>query len=638
MRLRRFFSGVVASAVFVVGGAAGAFAAVPDPTSGPAAGGTTVTVDVPGVTLTEVSAGQYHSLALGSDGNAYSWGQNAYGQLGNNSTTDSSVPVLVQAPPGVRFTEVSAGYAHSVAVGSDGNTYAWGQNGSGQLGNDSTADSSVPVVVQAPTGVTFTDVSAGDSYALAVGSDGNTYAWGWNTYGELGDNTTTNRSVPVVVHAPTGVTFAQVSAGGSHSLAVGSDGKTYAWGWNLFGQLGTNSNASVLVPVLVQTPPGVTFTQVSSGLYHSLAVGSDDNTYAWGYNVFGQLGNNSTTDSWVPMLVQTPPGVTFTQISAGLSQSSALGSDENAYAWGWNGLGGLGNGSTANSSVPVLVQAPTGVTFTQVSAGYAHSLAVGSDNSAYSWGSNAHGQLGDNSTTNSSVPVRVLGPVVVVTGVVFGGVAGASVVDNGDGTASVVTPAHAGGVVDVAVEWTLAGVAQTPVTYTDGFTFTQAPTVTDPTDQTVTLGATAVFSVTATGFPVPTVAWEVSRDAGTTWESITSDTGATVSVNGLELKVVTGSTHDGSLYRAIATNSVGNAVSDPASVTVATNNPGPGDNGNGNNGNGSNTGTGNDSGNSSGASRLPATGNELPTGWIAAASALLLTGLLLTAATKRKRI
>ncbi|MEG0595479.1 MAG: chromosome condensation regulator RCC1, partial [Aurantimicrobium sp.] len=109
--------------------------------------------------------------------------------------------------PAVTFTSISVGYSHSLALGSNGKTYAWGANFSGQLGNGTNTDSDVPVLVQAPAGVTFTSISAGSSHSLALGSDGNTYAWGYNWYGQLGNGTNTDSDVPVLVQAPAGVTF-----------------------------------------------------------------------------------------------------------------------------------------------------------------------------------------------------------------------------------------------------------------------------------------------------------------------------------------------------------------------------------------------------------------------------------------------
>jgi len=164
---------VTAAAMLVLGGANAAYAA-PTPDSGIEAGGTTITFPEPaGVTFTSISSGDAYSVALGSDDNIYAWGSNGQGRLGDGTTTDSSVPVQVAAPAGVTFTVMSAGTYHSVALGSDGNTYAWGYNAAGQLGDGTTTSSNVPVQVAVPAGVTFTAFSAGDSYRVALGCDGN---------------------------------------------------------------------------------------------------------------------------------------------------------------------------------------------------------------------------------------------------------------------------------------------------------------------------------------------------------------------------------------------------------------------------------------------------------------------------------
>ena len=183
--------------------------------------------------------------------------------------------------------------------------------------------------------------------------------------------------------------------------------------------------------------------------------------------------------------VPEPAGVTFTEIAAGYWHSVALGSDGHAYAWGYNGSGRLGNGTTVDSSSPVQVQVPAGVTFTEIAAGGAHSVALGSDGNAYAWGSNGSGRLGDGTTVSSSSPVHVAG-VVVVTNVSFDGTAGTNLVDNGDGTWSVDAPAHPEGPVDVEVSYTWNGIAQTPVTYPEGYTYTNVTTELAVTGSTAT--------------------------------------------------------------------------------------------------------------------------------------------------------
>ena len=368
-------------------------------------------------TYLQVSAGYRHSLALGSDGNAYAWGLNGNGQLGDGTTTGRNAPVRVKTPDrntypdlpaDFTYLQVSAGYYHSLALGSDGNAYAWGFNQYGRLGDGTTTNRYTPIRVKTPDRNTYPDlpkdftylqVSAGYRHSLALGSDGNVYAWGNNGNGQLGDGTTTERHTPIRVKTPDrntypdlpkDFTYLQVSAGYRHSLALGSDGNVYAWGNNGNGQLGDGTTTERHTPIRVKTPDrntypdlpkDFTYLQVSVGYDHSLAVGSDGYAYAWGYNAFGQLGNSTSYSSTVPVRVRDPAnrtdtnkGLQATQVSAGFEYSLAVGSDGNTYAWGYNYYGQLGDGSsTNNKSVPVPVSfnlqlVITGVRFDQTPA------------------------------------------------------------------------------------------------------------------------------------------------------------------------------------------------------------------------------------------------------------------------------
>ena len=446
------------------------------------------------------------SLAVGSDGNAYAWGTNDYGQLGDGTITQRTTPVMVRKPADTpadfTYVQVSAGWQHSLAVGSDGYVYAWGCNWHGQLGNNSIpigvynskAKSIIPVRVRDPAkptdaskGLKAAQVSAGWGHSLAVGSDGYAYAWGNNWYGQLGNNSTSNSLVPVRVRDPDnpkdesrGLQAIQVSSGYGHSLAVGSDGYAYAWGYNYWGQLGNNNtSSSPSFPVHVRDPDKPTDTskglramQVSAEYANSLAVGSDGYAYAWGNNYRGQLGNNNNINSNsanpIPLRVRNPTsptdksqGLQTIQVSSGHDYSLAVGSDGYAYAWGKN-----------SSSVPVRVRDPAkptdsskGLQATQVSAGWSHSLALGSDGNAYAWGDNGAGQLGDGTKTDKSAPVLVsFNLALVITGVRFDQTA-VSGLTRGDGNSvTVTTPAHQPGTVTVSVDYTLGGAPQTPDT------------------------------------------------------------------------------------------------------------------------------------------------------------------------------
>ena len=246
-----------------------------------------------------------------------------------------------------------------VLVWANNRAFAWGSNYNGQLGDNTTTDRPVPVPVTATgvlAGKTVVAVAAGGAHSLALCSDGTVAAWGDNTYGQLGDNTTTQRLVPVAVNTASGVsalfgkTVVAIAAGNFHSLALCSDGTVAAWGSNDSGQLGDNTTTSRNVPVAVNTASGVsalfgkTVVAIAAAARHSLALCSDGTVAAWGLTPHGQLGDNTTTSSLVPVAVNTASGVsalfgkTVVAIAAGGNHSLALCSDGTVVAWGYNSL------------------------------------------------------------------------------------------------------------------------------------------------------------------------------------------------------------------------------------------------------------------------------------------------------------
>lgn len=353
---------------------------------------------------------------------AVAWGANRFGQLGDGSNTGSKVPVNVTMPPGVSFSQVSAGYAFTLALATDGSVWAWGNNKQGQLGDGTTTSRTGPVKVLTPQGATFTAVSAGGRHSIALASDGSAWAWGWNAYGQLGNGSAASSSLPTPVQMPVGVLFTAVSAGWFHSLALASNGKVWAWGDNGYGQLGDGTSTNRRLPVKVSSPRGVRFTQVSAGVYHGLALSADGTAWAWGSNVNGELGDGTRTGERSPVLVHTAPGITVTQVSAGYYDSLAVTSIGAALAWGSNYTGQLGVGTTRDQRLPVGVHLPSGVSVTQVSAGFAHSVALASDGTVWSWGTDNQGQLGDGRNKRRTSPVEVAVPgSVALTQVDAGG-------------------------------------------------------------------------------------------------------------------------------------------------------------------------------------------------------------------------
>ena len=239
--------------------------------------------------VTAVAAGYNFKLALKSDGTVWAWGWNTYGQLGDGTASNQTVPVQVKNLKNVK--KIAAGYDHSLAITNDGKVWAWGHNNFGQLGNSSKVDSNIPVGVNNLDGVTCID--GGQYYSVAVKSDGTVWAWGKNNNYQLGDGTLLEKSTPVQTLNLTDV--ASVAGAYEHTLALKKDGTVFSWGYNSAGELGSGSLGNRTLPAPIPNLTGI--TAIDAGSYHSVAVNSDGMAWAWGRNSSGELGIGSNTTS-----------------------------------------------------------------------------------------------------------------------------------------------------------------------------------------------------------------------------------------------------------------------------------------------------------------------------------------------------
>jgi alpha-tubulin suppressor-like RCC1 family protein len=377
------------------------------------AAGATVTSATASAAITAPARSCCHFL---TESAAAAWGINAHGELGNGTgnlylVTNPNWNPVIGLSSGV--VQVATGYAHALALTSDGSVWAWGGNGSGQLGDGNTTDSDVPVQVLDLTGIV--QVSAGTDVSVALRSDGTVWTWGGNTGGELGAGTTATAAYPrpVQVTGLTGVT--QISAGGNFVLALRSDGTVWAWGANDYGELGDGTTFDSSVPVQVTGLSRV--TAIAAGADDSMAVATKgyvnmlSAVYEWGDNEQGQIGDGTYRERPVPVQVNGIGAQHVSGIAAGLNFSLVVGTDGSVWDWGVNQIGQLGDGGTANAIVPVEAQG-AGSGITQVAAGDYHVLALRSDGTVEAWGDNFSGELG-NGTSDPAVPnptpVQVVG-------------------------------------------------------------------------------------------------------------------------------------------------------------------------------------------------------------------------------------
>jgi alpha-tubulin suppressor-like RCC1 family protein len=358
------------------------------------------------------------SPAARAQSDLLTWGDNTYGEQGDGLLPLHKTPGPTS--PLIGFSAGACGWYHCLALKSDGTVWAWGQNVYGQLGDGTTTGRPTPVQVSGLSGVVA--VAGGSYFSYALKPDGTVWAWGLNSSGvngALGDGTYTDRSTPVQNLATDVVSIA---AGGSHGLAVQSNGTVLAWGRGYTGQLGDGTYTdSQPAPVKVS---GLTNAiAVAGGRLHSLALKNDGTVWAWGDNSLDELGDGTTTGHNTPVQVKGPGGAgNLTQIvaiAAGDYHNLAVKSDGTVWAWGYNGSGQLGDGTTSSRSAPVQVSGLTNVI--AVAGGSAHSLALKNDGTVWAWGYNANWQLGDNTNADQHTPVQVKGTNGVgnLTGVTF---------------------------------------------------------------------------------------------------------------------------------------------------------------------------------------------------------------------------
>lgn len=354
-------------------------------------------------------------------------GYNAFGQLGTDNLGNRTTPTAVKN--GLFFGGVAAGSNHSVAFYNNSTVRSWGYNGFGQLGNNSTTYSSVPVktTTTATTGGQqlsgVKEVAAGSMHSLARRNDGTVWAWGQNTYGQLGVPTTVTGqdgyskiALPVEISGAPLKNIVAIAAYGHHSLALDSSGTVWAWGLNGSGQLGIDPvpTGALAVPTPVAGLSPNVIVAIAAGGASSYAIDTNGNLWAWGNAFNGQLGNGSTQDSYAPVQVLKGPGDPLTgvvKVSAGIQHCLAMLASGEVWAWGYNIYGQLGNNDTnkLDKSYAVRVVADAaGNPFTGATDIRAFGSSSMAQNSSgwYGWGDNAYGQLGTGNTGTLLVPAK----------------------------------------------------------------------------------------------------------------------------------------------------------------------------------------------------------------------------------------
>src|SRR3989339_893544 len=297
-----------------------------------------------------ISAGNKHTIALKSDGTLWAWGSNDNGQLGDDTATQRTSPTKIGTD--TNWVAVSAGGAHTIAIKSDGTLWGWGNNSNGQLGLGY-ATTSYPYAITPPTKIgtdtNWVAVSAGEAHTIALKSDGTLWGWGNNNNGKLGLGYTTP-SYPYAITSPTKIgtdtNWVTVSAGYAYTIALKSDGTLWAWGWNSYGRLGDGTSEQRISPTKIGTD--MNWVAVSAGYSYTMALKSDGTLWAWGKNDYGELGLGYKY-TFFPYGITSPTKIgtdtNWVAVSAGNWITVALKSDGTRWAWGGNYYGEKGEGT-----------------------------------------------------------------------------------------------------------------------------------------------------------------------------------------------------------------------------------------------------------------------------------------------------
>jgi alpha-tubulin suppressor-like RCC1 family protein len=348
----------------------------------------------------QVSAGGSHSCGITTDNRVYCWGDNDFGQLGDGSTTGHRRPTAVATT--LRFRQISANYYGTCALTTDDRLFCWGSVASG-------SQNSSPQRVG--SGLHFRQISASGEHACAVGRDDElAYCWGLNTYGQLGDGTTSNRTNPVPVAG--NLHFGQLAGGERHTCGMTTDNRIYCWGSNRWGQIGDGSSSSAVHLEPSRVAGTLRYANVTAGRLHTCAVSMASKAFCWGDGRSGQIGDGKTILRFKPQAVAG--GLTFRRLTGGYNHTCGVTTSNKGYCWGGNFYGALGDGSadptpTAFSSVPVAVVG--GLVFQQLATGTHFTCGTTTENVGYCWGYNAGAQLGDGTTTNRDTPGRIAAPM-----------------------------------------------------------------------------------------------------------------------------------------------------------------------------------------------------------------------------------
>ena len=348
-----------------------------------------------------------HSCNFQEDGSASCWGSNQFGQIGDGTTTDRHTPTTIDGfGSGRTAVGISAGSEHTCAILDDGSVSCWGSNQFGQIGDGTTTDRHTPTTIDGfGSGRTAVGISAGSEHTCAILDDGSVSCWGSNQFGQIGDDSVTDRLLPVSINLNGNKSATSIASGTFHTCVIVDDGSVSCWGHSAAGQLGYGDTEFRWVPTpTMSLGAGRSAIALSLGTYHTCALLDDGAVKCWGDNGHGQLGDGTGIDSNSP---SSSILENVMRISSSGKHSCVILNDGSVSCWGIN-HGQFGDGSTADSNTPVTAEGfVNGRKAVEISTGGSHTCVILDDDSISCWGRNDTGQIGDGTTEKRLTPTQI---------------------------------------------------------------------------------------------------------------------------------------------------------------------------------------------------------------------------------------
>jgi alpha-tubulin suppressor-like RCC1 family protein len=351
-------------------------------------------------TLSPLSAGGFHTCGLDSSGHAWCWGLDVYGEVGDGlDDQDKLAPIAVVG--GLTFTSLTAGWIHTCGRDTNGLTWCWGKDGA--------FNQRTPVNVVGA----FSFLAAGAEFTCALDPAGHAWCWGYDTYGQVGDGPADQsfKNTPVAVAAD--LSFTSVAAGSNHACGLDATGQALCWGWDLSGQVGDGPPDQENKYAPIEVAGDLSFTSLVAGSMHTCGLDGTGKAWCWGNDTYGQVGDGPADQGNKYAPIRVAGDLSFTSLAAGSMHTCGLDRTGNAWCWGDDASGQVGDGPADQAQKPSPVAVAGGVVFSSLTAGGSHTCGVDATDQAWCWGRDEDGQIGDGPADqgNENAPVAVAGGI-----------------------------------------------------------------------------------------------------------------------------------------------------------------------------------------------------------------------------------